>query len=140
MEKLEKGPWETNWEKIRAKGIVKFSLLSGLALGVFPFLIKTLFQLDEVSFSELFLSADFLIGLVAWTIAGVTCFGLMTWYLNEYWYRKALAHIEDHNTAIGNIEDKEAGGLDKMSLDNLDANPKQEVISLKPKNEGNIIG
>ena len=116
MKKLEKGPWEINWERFRGWGVLKFSLVFGIILGPITYLLGLFCHLIDASFAEVFLDGNLLKNVVIATFVGILGPGIFTWYLNEYWYKKALAYIQAHNEAI------ERNSSQKTSLESLDTN------------------
>lgn len=116
MEKLEKGPWEINWERFRKWGVIKFSLVFGTILGPLTYLLGLFTHLIDASFAEVFLDGNLLKNVLVSCIVGILGPGIFTWYLNEYWYKKALAHIQTHN------EEVERNSAQKTSLESLSTN------------------
>lgn len=76
------------WQKLRAKGWLRFVIVRGVvAWGAPMFLLIVL----------MFNGADkILVHAVIWTIGGLI-FGASTWYLNEKKYRKELARRQEKN-------------------------------------------
>jgi hypothetical protein len=77
-EQLEK------WKETRAKGMLRYVLLSGvLSYGLAMFVVMT-FVVNRDKFSASFVG----ISAIAWTIGGAL-FGVTMWFVQEHQFRKA---------------------------------------------------
>ncbi len=75
------------WEKVREKGLLKHLISTGLSFGILLFVVLTAWNyfVSEQSYETTY---EFLIQLIITIIFGGGLYALITWYLNEYIYKK----------------------------------------------------
>ena len=76
--------------KVQRKGRLRYSLEQGLIFGGLCFLVGNLFNLDEKSFVELYLSLRGLLTFAALFIAGFAIYWTLMWKMNE----RTIQHLK----------------------------------------------
>ncbi|MCB0713165.1 MAG: hypothetical protein KDD67_12615 [Ignavibacteriae bacterium] len=78
------------WEGTRAKGKWRYIFITGLTWGFLSAIFSRLFEIlvNGSSFSQTFLSTNFLLFLGIFMFIGGPLFGLTIWTLSERKYRK----------------------------------------------------
>lgn len=84
-------PKSNKWEKIKAKGIVRYVLLHGviswgIPTAILASILSTLWETKTLEFTNEFLS-DLLISLVIFPLFGIV-FGLWTWHIFDSKYKR----------------------------------------------------
>ena len=77
-----------DWEQTRQAGFVRYCITHGLAFGIILFVITGLFQLTGQSFTDVFFSLKTIYTLLIWLAGGIAGYGPVSWWVNEYLYRK----------------------------------------------------
>ncbi|WP_133406538.1 hypothetical protein [Parashewanella tropica] len=83
------------WESTRDKGMLKYVLINGLLAWGLPMFIAMAFMTRP--FAEGFTSKAAIVHYVVWPLAGLL-FGLVTWYIAQFRYKKAAKSINQANT------------------------------------------
>lgn len=78
------------WISTKAMGKWKFAFVQGIIYGIILFIVTSLFELDELGFSEIFLSLNGLVKLFFWLFFGVFGYAIGMWYLNDFMFKKRL--------------------------------------------------
>ena len=80
-------PFIQKWKKVREKGLLKHLISTGLSFGILLFVILTAYNyfISETTFETTY---DFLIQLTICIVIGGGFYALITWFLNEYLYKK----------------------------------------------------
>jgi hypothetical protein len=86
----------------------------------------------DASFAEVFLDGNLLKNVLVSCIVGILGPGIFTWYLNEYWYKKALTHIKSHNEKL------EDNNSEKLNIDSLKDDFEASKLELDSKEKLNL--
>lgn len=80
-------PFVQKWQKIREKGLLKHLINTGLSFGILLFVVLTVYNyfVSDTTFES---TTDFMIQLVISIVIGGGFYALVTWFLNEYLYKK----------------------------------------------------
>lgn len=80
-------PFVKKWEKVREKGLLRHLISTGLSFGILLFVVLTAFNyfVGEQSFETTY---DFVVQLLISIVFGGGIYAILTWYLNEYLYKK----------------------------------------------------
>lgn len=87
MEKSKEELFIEKWEKIRPKGIVKFSLLHGSLYGILLFVVLLVVDLFKKPFADIF-TLQLLIDFGMYLLAGIVLLGPFEWMMGERQYKR----------------------------------------------------
>jgi len=87
MEKAKEELFIEKWEKLRTKGIVKFSLLHGGLYGVLLFVVLFVVDLFKKPFADVF-TMQLFIDLGMYVLAGIVLLGPFEWLMGERQYKR----------------------------------------------------
>ncbi len=85
--KNSEDPFVKKWKKVREKGLFKHLITTGLSFGVILFVVLTAWNyfVTEQNFETTY---DFIIQLLISIVFGGGLYAILTWFLNEYLYKK----------------------------------------------------
>lgn len=78
------------WGVIRKMGRFKYITIVGVLFGILPCFVEGFLDLTNKSFQEVFFTSGFVVNLIGMGFGSFIGAGLLTWYVNEFFYKKSL--------------------------------------------------
>ena len=94
MHKQDK-KFKDQWDKVRTKGRLMYSITHGSVFGFVIFILINLFELKNEPIQNVFFTMQAMEQMITMVLAGIIGYGTLKWWINQNMYNKIIAEEKE---------------------------------------------